>query len=50
MKKKVLIIEDDGDLADLFKLVLEMSGFEASTVHASTQAVEVLTTDPFLQP
>jgi len=46
MKKKVLIIEDDHDLANLFKLVLEMSGFEASAVHDGTQAVDVLMTEP----
>jgi DNA-binding response OmpR family regulator len=46
MKKKVLIIEDDRDLANLFKLVLEMSGFEASTVHDGTQGVELLMNKP----
>jgi two-component system response regulator CpxR len=42
MKKKVLIIEDDRDLANLFKLVLEMSGFEANAVHDGTEGVDVL--------
>ena len=46
MKKKVLIIEDDRDLANLFKLVLEMSGFEANAVHDGAQAVDVLMNDP----
>ena len=46
MKKKVLIIEDDRDLANLFKLVLEMSGFEASAIHDGTQGVDALMTDP----
>ena len=46
MKKKVLIIEDDRDLANLFKLVLEMSGFEASAVHDGTTGVDVLITYP----
>jgi DNA-binding response OmpR family regulator len=46
MKKKVLIIEDDRDLANLFKLVLEMSGFEACAVHDGTQGVDALLTDP----
>ena len=36
MKKKVLIIEDDRDLANLFKLVLEMIGFEANAVYDGT--------------
>jgi|KBSSwiStaDraftv2_1062776.scaffolds.fasta_scaffold611881_2 two-component system, OmpR family, response regulator ResD len=46
MKKKVLIIEDDRDLANLFKLVLEMSGFEASAVHDGTQGVDALMNNP----
>ncbi len=46
MKKKVLIIEDDRDLANLFKLVLEMSGFEASAVHDGTQGADALKSDP----
>jgi DNA-binding response OmpR family regulator len=46
MKAKVLIIEDDRDLASLFKIVLEMSGFEVDTIHNGTQGVEVLTTQP----
>jgi DNA-binding response OmpR family regulator len=46
MKKKVLIIEDDRDLANLFKLVLEMSGFEANAVHDGTQGVDALMNDP----
>lgn len=44
MKANVLIIEDDRDLASLFKIVLEMGGFEVSTVHDGTKGVEVLTT------
>jgi DNA-binding response OmpR family regulator len=46
MKKKVLIIEDDRDLANLFKLVLEMSGFEAHAVHDGTQGMDALMNDP----
>ena len=46
MKKKVLIIEDDRDLANLFKLVLEMSGFEANAVHDGTEGVDVLMNNP----
>ena len=46
MKAKVLIIEDDRDLASLFKIVLEMSGFEVSAVHDGAKGVEVLTTQP----
>jgi DNA-binding response OmpR family regulator len=47
MKEKVLIIEDDHDLANLFKIVLEMSGFEVSAVHDGAKGLEVLTTQPF---
>lgn len=46
MKKTVLIIEDDPDLAKLFKLVLEMSGYEATTIHNGLQAVDALFNDP----
>jgi DNA-binding response OmpR family regulator len=42
MKKKALVIEDDRDLANLFKIVMEMSGFEASTIHDGRQALEAL--------
>jgi len=46
MKAKVLIIEDDRDLANLFRIVLEMGGFEVSTVHDGMNGVEMLTTQP----
>lgn len=46
MKANVLIIEDDRDLASLFKIVLEMGGFEVSTVHDGAKGVEVLTMQP----
>lgn len=46
MKANVLIIEDDRDLASLFKIVLEMGGFEVSTVHDGAKGVEVLMTQP----
>ena len=46
MKTNVLIIEDDRDLASLFKIVLEMGGFEVNTVHDGTKGVEVLMTQP----
>ena len=46
MKKKVLIIEDDRDLANLFKLILEMSGFEANAVHDGTRGLDILMNDP----
>ena len=46
MKAKILIIEDDRDLASLFKIVLEMSGYEVNTIHDGTEGVEVLTTQP----
>jgi DNA-binding response OmpR family regulator len=42
MKKKALVIEDDRDLANLFKIVMEMSGFEASTIHDGRQGLEAL--------
>ena len=41
-KKNVLIIEDDYDLASLFKIVMEMSGFEVSVIHHGRQGLEAL--------
>ena len=46
MKKKVLIIEDDRDLANLFKMVLELSGFEAPAILDGTQGADALKRDP----
>ena len=46
MKKKVLIIEDDRDLANLFKMVLELSGFEATAILDGTQGADALKSDP----
>jgi two-component system alkaline phosphatase synthesis response regulator PhoP len=42
MKKTVLIIEDDCDLASLFRIVMEMCGFEASIIHHGRQGMEAL--------
>jgi two-component system response regulator VicR len=38
MKKKILVIEDDRDIADLVKLVLETDMFEVESVLNSEQA------------
>ena len=38
----MLIIEDDRDLANLFKIVMELSGFEVSTIHDGRQGLEAL--------
>jgi len=46
MKAKILIIEDDRDLASLFKIVLEMSGFEVNIIHDGAEGAEILTTQP----
>jgi two-component system response regulator VicR len=40
MKKKILIIEDDSDIADLVKLVLETDEFEVKAVLDSEAAYE----------
>jgi len=46
MKKTVLIIEDDPDLANLFRLVLEMIGYEVSIIHNGTQGIDALMNVP----
>ena len=38
MKKKILVIEDDKDIADLVKLVLETDNFEVQSVLDSEKA------------
>jgi DNA-binding response OmpR family regulator len=40
--KTILIIEDDRDLANLFKIVMELSGFEVSAIHDGRQGLEAL--------
>jgi len=41
MKKRILVVEDDSDIADLVKLVLETEAFEVETVLDSQKALEV---------
>jgi two-component system response regulator VicR len=40
MKKKILVVEDDKDIADLVKLVLETEDFVVDTVLDSVDAME----------
>jgi two-component system response regulator VicR len=40
MKKKILVIEDDNDIADLVKLVLETEDFVVETVLDSAIAID----------
>jgi two-component system, OmpR family, response regulator VicR len=40
MKKKILVIEDDKDIADLVKLVLETEDFVVATVLDPTEALD----------
>ena len=40
--KKMLIIEDDRDLANLFRIVMEMSGFDVDVIHDGRQGLETL--------
>ena len=40
--KKMLIIEDDRDLANLFKIVMEMCGFAVQMIHDGQQAWDTL--------
>jgi len=42
MKKKILVIEDDSDIADLVKLVLETDMFEVRAVLEPEKAVDVV--------
>jgi DNA-binding response OmpR family regulator len=40
--KTMLIIEDDRDLANLFKIVMEMIGFTVQMIHDGRQGLETL--------
>jgi len=40
--KTMLIVEDDRDLANLFKIVMEMCGFDVEMIHDGRQGLEVL--------
>jgi DNA-binding response OmpR family regulator len=40
--KTMLIIEDDCDLANLFKIVMEMIGFSVQMIHDGRQGLEAL--------
>ena len=41
--KTMLIIEDDRDLANLFKIVMEMIGFTVQMIHDGRQGLNALT-------
>jgi len=40
--KTMLIVEDDRDLANLFKIVMEMIGFTVQMIHDGRQGLEAL--------
>ncbi len=40
--KTMLIVEDDRDLANLFKIVMEMCGFDVQMIHDGRQGLDVL--------
>ena len=40
--KTILIVEDDRDLANLFKIVMEMSGFEVAMIHDGRQGLRAV--------
>ena len=42
-KAKILIVEDDRDLANLFKIVMEMCGFDVQMIHDGRQGLDALT-------
>ena len=41
--KSILIVEDDHDLANLFKIVMELCGFQVQMIHDGRQGLETLT-------
>lgn len=42
MKKKILLIEDDGSIIDVYKIGLEGAGFEVEVIMTGKQAVDRL--------
>ena len=40
--KSILIVEDDRDLANLFKIVMEMVGFTVQMIHDGKQGLDAL--------
>jgi DNA-binding response OmpR family regulator len=40
--KSILIVEDDRDLANLFKIVMEMCGFQVQMIHDGRQGWDTL--------
>ncbi|MCX6760426.1 MAG: response regulator [Candidatus Nealsonbacteria bacterium] len=45
MKKKVLLIEDDGAIIDVYRIGLEGAGFEVEVIMNGKQAIERLSKD-----
>jgi len=45
MKKKVLLIEDDGAIIDVYRIGLEAAGFEVEVIMNGKQAIERLSKD-----
>lgn len=41
MSKKILVVDDEPDLVDLYQLVLTMSGYQVSTANGGEQALQV---------
>jgi DNA-binding response OmpR family regulator len=44
MKKRVLLVDDDKDLVQSIKVVLEANGFEVGTAHNGTDAMAAIVT------
>ncbi len=44
MKKRVLLVDDDKDLVQALKVVLEANGFEVATEHNGTSAMAAIAT------
>lgn len=42
MKKKILLIEDDGAIIDVYKIGLEAAGFEVEAIMTGKQAIDRL--------
>ena len=46
MAKKILVVDDEPDLVHLYRLVLEMSGFQVETATSGAEALRLFAANP----
>ncbi len=46
MKQRILIVEDDVDMADACRRIFRKAGIDADSVYEAEEALEILSRDP----